>query len=199
MAEQRRLDETDLEIVELLAADARRSFRDIAEHVDLSPPAVSDRVDRLTEQGIIRRFTVDLDRSVIRGRTRVLVEVRPKSGTTSAAFRALSSLDGVEHAFQTADGAVLAYANAPTDDVGPWLEAALADVPVRSRTVRLVDAYGWQPTTERATFALTCVVCGNDVGTDGVTAAFDGEPKAFCCPSCEARYREEYAARTGGA
>ena len=198
MAERRQLDETDLAIVELLAADARRSFRDIADHVDLSPPAVSDRVDRLCEQGIIRRFTVDLDRSVLQGRTSVLIEVRPASGETGDTFQALVSLDGVEHVFQTADGEVFAYANAPVDGVGPWLETALEGVAVRDKSVRLVDAYEWQPTTDRATFALACVVCGNDVGSDGVTAAFDGEPKAFCCPSCEARYRDEYAARTGG-
>ena len=62
MRDKRDLDKIDLEIVRLLSEDARRPFSDIAEHVGLSPPAVSDRVDRLQEQGIIRQFTVDIDR-----------------------------------------------------------------------------------------------------------------------------------------
>jgi DNA-binding Lrp family transcriptional regulator len=44
-------DETDLEIIELLMSDARQSWNDIAGTVDLSPPAVSDRVARLQEMG----------------------------------------------------------------------------------------------------------------------------------------------------
>lgn len=59
----RDLDETDIEILELLLSDARRPWSGIAEIVDLSPPAVSDRVARLQELGIIRRFTLDVDRS----------------------------------------------------------------------------------------------------------------------------------------
>lgn len=63
MRSKRNLDEIDLEIVRLLADDARRPFNDIADRVGLSPPAVSDRVDRLREQGVIQRFTIDIDRS----------------------------------------------------------------------------------------------------------------------------------------
>lgn len=192
MRERRPLDETDLEIVELLAADARRSFRDIADHVGLSAPAVSDRVDRLVEQGVIRRFTVDLDRSVVQGRTPVIIELQPAPDAAEAAYDRITGLDGVEHVFRTADGHVIAHATAPPDGVGSWLRHAFGDLSIRSQTVRLVDAYEWRPSTDRVTFALTCVVCGNDIGPDGHTATIDGEPKAFCCPSCEARYRDQY-------
>ncbi|MFB6083699.1 MAG: Lrp/AsnC family transcriptional regulator, partial [Halorientalis sp.] len=45
----RGLDETDREILDILLSDGRRPYSDIAEAVDLSPPAVSDRIDRLQE------------------------------------------------------------------------------------------------------------------------------------------------------
>jgi DNA-binding Lrp family transcriptional regulator len=57
----RDLDETDLEILSLLAEDARRPFSEIGERVGLSGPAVSDRVTRLEETGVIQGFTVDVD------------------------------------------------------------------------------------------------------------------------------------------
>jgi len=57
----RTLDETDREIIRLLLADARRPYSDIAERVDLSAPAVSDRVDRLREVGVIQGFTLRID------------------------------------------------------------------------------------------------------------------------------------------
>ena len=49
----RDLDETDLEILQLLLSNARRPYSDIADVVGLSPPAVSDRVSRLQETGRI--------------------------------------------------------------------------------------------------------------------------------------------------
>ena len=57
------LDGTDLETLELLMSYSRRPWSEIAEVVDLSPPALPDRVERLQEIGVIRRFTVDIDRS----------------------------------------------------------------------------------------------------------------------------------------
>ena len=59
----RDIDDTDRELLRLLLEDARRPYSELAEAVDLSPPAVSDRVDRLVELGVIERFTLGLDRS----------------------------------------------------------------------------------------------------------------------------------------
>ena len=59
----RDLDETGLEILQLLMSNARRPYSDIADTVDLSAPAVSDRVARLQEMGIINRFTLDVGHS----------------------------------------------------------------------------------------------------------------------------------------
>lgn len=47
----RDLDETDRQILRLLLENGRRPFSGIAETVGLSPPAVSDRVDRLESLG----------------------------------------------------------------------------------------------------------------------------------------------------
>ena len=46
------LDETDLDILSLLADDARRPYSDIGDVVGLSGPAVSDRVAGLREAGV---------------------------------------------------------------------------------------------------------------------------------------------------
>lgn len=190
MAERRDLDETDLAIIDLLASDARRSFREIGDEVDLSPPAVSDRVDRLREQGIIRRFTVDLDRSKVGARTPVLIELQVAPGTSERIADELADLDGVEHVFRTVDGRLIVHAGAPESGVGSWLRSELDLDGVRDYTVSLLEAVEWQPTLETAAFSIECVVCGNPVGPDGVTAEIGGEVKPFCCPSCEARYRE---------
>jgi DNA-binding Lrp family transcriptional regulator len=55
------LDDIDRRIVALLRQNARRSFKDIGEHVHLSAPAVKRRVDRLERDGVIRGYTTIVD------------------------------------------------------------------------------------------------------------------------------------------
>ena len=52
----RSLDDTDWQILHLLQADARLSYREIGRRVSLSTPAVTERVRKLEEAGIIRGY-----------------------------------------------------------------------------------------------------------------------------------------------
>jgi DNA-binding Lrp family transcriptional regulator len=61
MADQPRIDEVDRRIVALLRQNARRSFKDIGERVNLSAPAVKRRVDRLEREGVILGYTAVVD------------------------------------------------------------------------------------------------------------------------------------------
>lgn len=55
------LDAVDARLLTLLAVDARASLRSLGAAVGLSGPSVADRIERLTERGVIRGFTVDID------------------------------------------------------------------------------------------------------------------------------------------
>ncbi len=55
------LDETDQKILELLEKDARMSLKDIGEKVALSSTAVSTRIERLKEGGVISGFSVNIN------------------------------------------------------------------------------------------------------------------------------------------
>jgi len=57
----RPLDEVDRSILKVLRDDARTSLSELAKMVKLSRAAVYARVGRLTEDGVIRGFTVRLD------------------------------------------------------------------------------------------------------------------------------------------
>jgi DNA-binding Lrp family transcriptional regulator len=61
MREQPRIDEVDRRIVALLRENARRSFKDIGERVNLSAPAVKRRVDRLEREGVILGYSAVVD------------------------------------------------------------------------------------------------------------------------------------------
>src|SRR5450432_2721991 len=51
----------DLALLRALAADGRQSQRALARQVEMSPPAVADRLARLERSGVIRGYRVDID------------------------------------------------------------------------------------------------------------------------------------------
>lgn len=55
------LDEIDLQIIELLQNNARIKRSALAEKVDLTVPAVSERINKLEEKGLIKRYTAQID------------------------------------------------------------------------------------------------------------------------------------------
>ena len=75
-----KMDETDIKIVEALIDDARMSLKDLAAHVGLSSPGVSERIRRLQERGVIRGFTVDIDPKVLGYSLQAIVRIRPLPG-----------------------------------------------------------------------------------------------------------------------
>jgi DNA-binding Lrp family transcriptional regulator len=195
----RDLDETDLEIVRLLLADARRPYSDIAEAVELSPPAVSDRIARLTEVGVIRRFTVDIDRTQFHGGTPVLVDASlDRTATVSAVREELLAVGPIEHVFTTAESHLVFHARVPDSDVAAWLFDVVDRESIDSYEVTLLSQVDWSPDLSGTEFGLSCVQCGNTVDSEGVSARIDGDLYQFCCPSCETRFREKYAELADG-
>lgn len=70
-----RLDETDGRILSQLADNARATFAEIGQRVNLSAPAVKRRVDRMVADGVIRGFTTVVDRNVLGWHTEAYVQV----------------------------------------------------------------------------------------------------------------------------
>ena len=191
----RDLDETDLEILSLLAADARRPFSELGDRVGLSGPAVSDRVTRLEETGVIEGFTVDVDRTKLRAGVPVLIDVelppnRPEA--LDAARERARDADAVEHVFVTAEGDLRVYGRVEGRNVREWVAGLFEGVAVEDYAVTLVDEFEWSPSIEGVEFALTCAECSNTVDDEGETARIDGDVYHFCCPSCLSRFRERY-------
>jgi DNA-binding Lrp family transcriptional regulator len=74
------LDETDRRILDLLGENARMPNSRLAELVGIAPSTCLQRVRALTESGIIRRFTVDLDPQRLGYHLQALVSIRITPG-----------------------------------------------------------------------------------------------------------------------
>lgn len=55
------MDKIDLKLIELLQKNARYPLKHLAEKVFLSTPAVSARIERLEESGVITGYSVQID------------------------------------------------------------------------------------------------------------------------------------------
>lgn len=186
-------DETDLKILHLLAEDGRRSYTEIAEHVGLSGPAVSERVRRLEEQGIIKGFKVDVDRSKLGRGLAVLVSLNVKPGHVEEIHDTLNNVDDVEHVYSTVSSKILVHTTISNDgNPRAWVVNNLDFEKIRGYDVDIVSDFDWNLNIKAATFSLTCVECGKTITDGGVVTRVEDEIKQFCCTSCEARYVERY-------
>ena len=70
------LDKTDIRILKLLANDSRISYAEIAREVHLSRMAVRERVMKMLEEGIIERFTVQLNSKKVGLNTPVFLQIK---------------------------------------------------------------------------------------------------------------------------
>src|SRR5829696_2732507 len=97
------MDDTDRRIVALLQEDARRSFKDIGEHVHLSAPAVKRRVDRLEADGVIRGYTAVIDARAFDWHAEAFVDLYCEGGMPAEAIKkAVSGEPGVKSAHTVA-------------------------------------------------------------------------------------------------
>jgi Lrp/AsnC family leucine-responsive transcriptional regulator len=71
------LDETDHRLLGELQQDARLSLAELGRRVGLSPPAVAERVRRLTDDGVIRGFHADVDPRALGYALSAIVRIRP--------------------------------------------------------------------------------------------------------------------------
>ena len=96
-----RLDAVDRALVRELQADARRSNRELAGAVHVSPSTSSERVRALRAEGVVRGYHADVDLAALGRRVQALtaVTIRPPTRSNIEAFRnwvgALPELIGV--------------------------------------------------------------------------------------------------------
>ena len=76
-----RLDRHDLAILRELLADSRRTLQEIGEAVGLSPTTCWGRIKRLETEGVIRKYSLELDRARLGFKDTVIVQLTLASHT----------------------------------------------------------------------------------------------------------------------
>src|SRR3954464_5334754 len=71
------LDDTDRRLLAELQEDARVSLAELGGRVGLSSPAVADRLKRLSDEGVVRGYHVDVDPRALGYTLSVIIRGRP--------------------------------------------------------------------------------------------------------------------------
>ncbi|PHR23836.1 MAG: AsnC family transcriptional regulator [Hoeflea sp.] len=75
-----KIDEKDRLLIKLLSRDARMPVSDLSKRVGLSGPATSERIRRLESNGIISRFTLEIDLAALGYPLQAIVRIKPRPG-----------------------------------------------------------------------------------------------------------------------
>src|SRR5277367_5589960 len=82
------MDKYDREIIASLWENARTSYKVLGERVFLSPNAVSERIRRLEEAGVIQKYEVKVDLRAMGMPLAAIIDVKLSPNTTAVKFEA---------------------------------------------------------------------------------------------------------------
>lgn len=91
------LDPIDRQLLDALSASARVSLRQLGELVDLSAPAVRDRIRRLEDEGVIEGFTIRLNHRRLGYTLEAFVRIEPLPGRLKEVEQALQRIPEIIH------------------------------------------------------------------------------------------------------
>ena len=80
LADRPQIDDTDRKILGELIADGRISLAELGRRVNLSPPAVAERVQRLERAGVITGYRAEIDPRKLGYALTAIVRVKPSPG-----------------------------------------------------------------------------------------------------------------------
>jgi Lrp/AsnC family leucine-responsive transcriptional regulator len=94
------LDRRNVELLRLLTEDPRRSVSELARRIDMSTPAVRERLQRLEEAGVVQGCRLELDARSLGYPILAFIRVRPSPGTLPKIIALAQNLPQVSEAYR---------------------------------------------------------------------------------------------------
>lgn len=92
MSNELKVDAKDKQILAALSENARQSWQELSKRIELSAPAIGDRVRRLQDLGIIQAYRLDVDLSLIGYPLTAIVTIKPNAGAIESIERLLMDM-----------------------------------------------------------------------------------------------------------
>ena len=95
-------DKIDMAILRVLLLDSRKTLQEIGNEVGLSPTSCWTRIKKLEAQGVIKRYTIDVDPAKLGYHDSVIVQVTLESHTDETLYdfgRVLATIPEIQEAY----------------------------------------------------------------------------------------------------
>ncbi|MFQ6087782.1 MAG: winged helix-turn-helix transcriptional regulator [Candidatus Methanofastidiosia archaeon] len=189
-----KLDKTDLEILRMLQKNARVSISEISQKVNISRPSVKSRIQNLEKMGVIKKFTVILDKSAIVENIALFLIIRSQNPEI---LRKLLNFEEIQELHQ-----LLGRKNI-------LLKALVKNISeIQNLTSKLnsLGIYDFEyyivvdtPKSEydqevgpEIGVSLECEYCGSQITGEVKRLKIHMKDYYFCCPVCMRKFKKSY-------
>jgi Lrp/AsnC family leucine-responsive transcriptional regulator len=124
------MDARDWQLLKLLQRDGRMSFAELGRRVKLTAPAVTERVRRMEDRGVIRGYRAQVDLAVIGRPLRVILRVQVPPKEYARFGKVVHALEVVEECHHVTGGEAFV------------LKAAVADVLALEKLIQKLSVFG---------------------------------------------------------
>ncbi|MGC8661485.1 MAG: winged helix-turn-helix transcriptional regulator [Nitrososphaeria archaeon] len=190
------LDSIDLTIVNELMKDGCLSLRDISKVTGLSAPALSSRIKRMKDAGIIKGTTVIIDRSKVSYGISVLLLIKCDPSKNGFIVQKLSSFEEITDVYKVSGSySIMVKAEVENMDSLNMLDEKTSGIDgVTEINTLIVNEYTkeQQKPFKRLKVNLKCEYCGNPISGRPYEIEYMGITRFFCCPTCLREFKEKY-------
>lgn len=187
------LDLKDLEIIKLLQEDARIPILNISKKIGMSRPSIKGRIEKLQREGIIRGFTVVVDRNAVLNHILLLIAMKIED---PAVFEKLKEMDEFLEIYETMGG---------RNGVGKAMVSDMTELQefmekLKKLGIKEVDSSIVLSTIKEEYEAdigpdigvtLNCDYCGKEVVGNAYKFKIHNKEYYMCCPICLKAFKKK--------
>ncbi|WP_414053793.1 Lrp/AsnC family transcriptional regulator [Macrococcus equi] len=96
-------------ILNILEMNSRITINELSKQVNLSPPAVRERINKMEEQGIIKDYTINIDYKKLGYDVEILIEIIIKNNKYKDFKEFISEQDNVEFCYRVSGEACFVF------------------------------------------------------------------------------------------
>ncbi len=191
------LDNTDVQIIEMLQGDGRAMYKEIAQRAGVSLPTVRARIGRLIRFGVIKKFTVIVDPDKIYGKVRGLMLLQVEPSSIEEVMARLAVMKEVREIYTTAGSSPIALKveARDLDELGKLTSKKLAEIKgvigcsclVITKTGK--EEYG-ASVEAKATLQFKCDFCGAPIFGKPYVEYINGGRYYFNAEGCAKAYKQ---------
>lgn len=192
------LDDIDVKILKRLEEDGRISFNTIASELEISPPTVKYRIDKLKKRGLIKGFSVILDPDKFKKGYFVFILIQAKFQKINEIVEKLEKIETIKEIYTSLDenNIILKLFIEDNQELNDFITTKLSEF----KDIEKFQALSILKTIKNEvnpnilrpgfSFKLDCDYCHAEIKGTPIKRTVDNEEYFFCCNTCAKAFME---------